>query len=995
MHIRFLLPFLALKTSLLMGAILPDYQSSDITLIEPEWTDSNTPVADGNNTFRTGPQEGRFTLNENSPSWTTNRLWNRRSNSAAWNYPGLTKGLGGYAIVGHGFNSEEDLQPITTLHTVPQGTYEVYVFYYEHASENDGGVAAGISGRPLREYFSTNATVSFGDPVGGNGPWQLYAAKVGVLQGTEISVDIGQQTQNVRNSYIGIGYKQIPDPDPDADTDGDGLRNGQETAANPFLTDPFDPDTDGDGVSDGEEIRQGSDPVDHASFPVDWVDGNLIVLNPDASHTWYTDERAILSGNTILSGGVRSKDWFGDAGDIVSTSFQMETGLRTSTVLGPGPLDGGATEVDDHNNPAYLTLTDGRYLAAWSGHNADDILRFRKSTQANNPDSWEPEQTYNAGYEVSYNNLHYLSAEGTGQGRIYTFYRKQTASDWDRYFLYSDDLGQTWQFGGRLTGENDRSVRPYPKFASNGVDTIYFITSEDNTRFSIWSGYIRGGKTHKMDGTVVDANIFDNTAPPVAALTPVMLTGTVDEGTTMSRLWTDDLALDGQGRLAATWRGWGNGSETDWRFYYGRYDFESNQWRVNRLAYAGNRLRAFQQNSTLVNTGTPNAVINPGNVDMVYFSGNADPHTGNAVYSAADGRRNQELYKATTADQGATWTYTPITANSSCHNMLAHAIGWDGKNAAVVWVRGYYDLWEDNGPGRDGWDSSIVLWMDRFGESTQPMAYTDAVPTTNTTLATGAPVVMTQGAGNGPENDLWHQRSGVAGVNGEDVITANESSPFQEEPAIIKTTVTLPEPGEYEVYVSFWSPPGQDYDIQAGFSEDELVYFERQSSRHPSPAEFATPVSTRSSTHRMYLGYVGTRTLESAGELVVYVAPFVNGTNGNSRTWYDGITTRRVLRGENDSDLDGQSDADEGEAGTDPLDPMDHLRIGLNINVDETRIELDGKPGRIYQLWRSQDLIDWEYLTDSGAALLSPLSLIFQDSFSGSPAFYQIRAREN
>ena len=191
----------------------------------------------------------------------------------------------------------------------------------------------------------------------------------------------------------------------------------------------------------------------------------------------------------------------------------------------------------------------------------------------------------------------------------------------------------------------------YPKYASNGVDRIYFTTTETHPRNynnSVYSGYIENGQTFDMLGNVIDSDIFDNgTAaggsgfvPDVTDFTVVQQADPLGEG--HNRLWTVDMNLDAEGDPMALyisrWNPDGStsdGSTTnpiDHRLHFAHWNDQTNQWETNEVARMGNRLYRGTDVSEQDYTG--NAALVPGDPSTIYISTPYDPRdaTGSDVH---------------------------------------------------------------------------------------------------------------------------------------------------------------------------------------------------------------------------------------------------------------------------------------------------------------------------------------------------------------------------
>jgi hypothetical protein len=421
-----------------------------------------------------------------------------------------------------------------------------------------------------------------------------------------------------------------------------------------------------------------------ASQEINQVAGDLITFNTNGAWSWYMDERVVVdaaAGKLLLSSvaDVSGTDGAARNGDVDVVSYDLNSGQIDQFTLH------AALQADDHNAAAILVRPDGRYLTMYTAHNSDKLSRYRISTNPHDATSWGPEQTFNwaatpgSDFNVTYSNLFYLADED----RTYNLARANNRSP---NMMISNNEGDSWTYGGKLfnTPVNVGYVNGYFKYASNGADRIDFIATEHHPRDfnnSIYHGYIQGGQMFRSDGSVIDGNIFDNAAPNQAALTTVFASDPENGSQTYTRAWTTDLHVDGDGNPYAIFTTRADdvpvntNGYNDHRFFYARYD--GSQWNVNELAKAGARLYGSEQDYTGL------IALDPHDPDMLYMSTTIDPRdeTNLGVH---------EIFKGETADGGATWSWTPITANSQVDNLRPIVPLWDDEHTALVWMRGTY-----------------------------------------------------------------------------------------------------------------------------------------------------------------------------------------------------------------------------------------------------------------------------------------------------------------
>ena len=163
----------------------------------------------------------------------------------------------------------------------------------------------------------------------------------------------------------------------------------------------------------------------------------------------------------------------------------------------------------------------------------------------------------------------------------------------------------------------------------------------------------------------------------------------------------------------------------------------------------------------------------------------------------------------------------------------------------------------------------------------------------NTTLADGSAFGPTGPSTNsGAADNQWHldSRFGNAGA----VFTANELG--AENAPALRTTLSGLAEGTYDCYVFFWSRPGEDWRIRAGFSTAEMLVIRRYSSQQCETNQLGTPANVLTNDVALYRAYVGRKVVTAGSALSVYVDDFDGAAvPGSQRTAYQGLGVARVL----------------------------------------------------------------------------------------------------
>ncbi|HYP98106.1 MAG TPA: hypothetical protein VER96_05500 [Polyangiaceae bacterium] len=411
--------------------------------------------------------------------------------------------------------------------------------------------------------------------------------------------------------------------------------------------------------------------------------GKLIEFNDNGGWCWYQDERVVVDtkANKLVigseaSGGSRN-------GYQEAVIYDIAGGTKKLYTLGTGLV----SDVDDHDAPALLIRPDGKYYAQWSGHRSDCLTR----TSVFDGTAWSAEKKFDwknngcpwAGAStnmVTYSNPWYMGA---------TIYSAVRSVATDPAILSSDDNGGTLSYYGRLmTTKQTGYVAGYFKYWGNNTDRIDFVGTEAHPRdadTSLYHGYIQGGKVYDSKGTVKVDKLNEPDSTKVSAVdintyTPVFKTGTTINGVKLEHAWNHDIvryadgtiAILGQARVSGT-----GSDDPDKRMLYWRFD--GTAWKATYLVKAGTKLYADEQDYTGL------GALVPDDPTTIYISSPYDPSTDKM---GSSGKR--EIWRGTTCDQGATFKWTPVTANSTKDNMRPVVPKWDSSHTALLWMQGTY-----------------------------------------------------------------------------------------------------------------------------------------------------------------------------------------------------------------------------------------------------------------------------------------------------------------
>lgn len=367
-------------------------------------------------------------------------------------------------------------------------------------------------------------------------------------------------------------------------------------------------------------------------------------LNNDGAWCWFSDPRAIYvdgKDNTILTGWVKSD------GSIETAILDTEKNKIKTQVIYP------QLEIDDHDNPAFLQLSDKSIMAFYAKHCALDMYwnkaDFDEDVVFGDITTYDPiiksELDKYPHRQVTYANPYQLSKE---DDRIYVLGR------WTGFkpnIMWSDDHGESFTKSKVFIAEEGfrRNNRPYVKYYSDGKSRIHIIMTDGHPRKeatnSVYYAYFENKAFWRMDGTKI-CNLDEIPFQPTDAT--VVYKATEETG----RAWVYDVVADKKGRPTILYARYP--SEQEHLYYYATYD--GRQWHNNKICHSGKWFPQTQE----------------GKVEREpHYSGGLTIHPleHNTVYVSKQVNGVFEIEKYVTPDKGMTWEVTAITQNSKYDNV--------------------------------------------------------------------------------------------------------------------------------------------------------------------------------------------------------------------------------------------------------------------------------------------------------------------------------------
>lgn len=215
--------------------------------------------------------------------------------------------------------------------------------------------------------------------------------------------------------------------------------------------------------------------------------------------TWFSDPRILIDGDYIFAGHMTSTV---GVSDLVVTRIQISTGAVTDTVIEAD------FQNDDHDNPTFIKLDNGKLVAFYTLHSDTTGLRYKVTTNAV-PDStaWGSELNTGLGGEanVTYSNP-FIASDGT----VYVFQRSRGNPTISMLSCTQANLELGTGWTRTTVARSGNTSRFYAKYCQNGADRVDVFTTDAHPNegaASLYHFYVdfTGGTPsyHTSDGTEI------------------------------------------------------------------------------------------------------------------------------------------------------------------------------------------------------------------------------------------------------------------------------------------------------------------------------------------------------------------------------------------------------------------------------------------------------------------------------------------------------------
>lgn len=421
----------------------------------------------------------------------------------------------------------------------------------------------------------------------------------------------------------------------------------------------------------------------------------LSLVSPGAdAWCWFHEPRASSRGGKVWFGTTGSDNNSVLTGRASLYEIDEVNGLILRKDMATSAI--AATWADDHDYPtAPVFRPDGRLVSFYCPHRTGGPIYFRISvspgTMAN---GWSREYSIGNGASYpTYPSPVFLSGESN---KLYLFYRNGSSSGPMSYISSTDiatvapatvdggDLGATPTWSSEVQVSASAGTQGiYHKVTSDGTSRIDILMTDAvgpqaGIKNDVRHTYFQGGNFHTSAGVSLGS------APSLIAFTDFTAVATSGAPDSFGDMWCDHIQRRPSGLIEAVFHRFV--STSDHRLYYARY--EGGSWSKVEVD-AGFGSGTPDTRSTQITDGQ-------GAVEGYYGPGAfLDTAEEGVLYCGVGTSSYSQIYRYTTADQGATWTRERVSDLSGENVRPVVPVDRTDKYS-VFWLSGAYHYYDFN-----------------------------------------------------------------------------------------------------------------------------------------------------------------------------------------------------------------------------------------------------------------------------------------------------------
>ena len=449
------------------------------------------------------------------------------------------------------------------------------------------------------------------------------------------------------------------------------------------------------------------------------------VVAAEGAWCWFADPRALHYKDATYIGYIDVH------GNVKATQYDWLHNRKTDVLVR------SYFQPDDHNNPTFLVLPDGRVMIFYTRHTDEPCIWYRISQKPSDITALGEEKRLETKNNTTYPSPFILSDDPQ---HIYLCWR---GIGWHptiaRLTMPDSDDNCTFDYGPYQMVQST-GARPYAKYASNGKDKIYvaYTTGHPDNEQPNWLYFnvidinkgqgpllrdIEGRQLSVISEGTFHVNKSEASATTSGASAPSITPATIIDRTAQTRNWVWQIALDVEERPVVAYTHI-NEAKTTHEYWLARWDGQ--QWQTSAVAPAGH---AFHQNwDKTERCYSGGMAIDPDDTRQLYLSiptkDGAFDHDG-----------TNEIWHYTLAADGTVSNKEQVTRGSTKSNARPYVIpGSAGSKLRLTWMQGDYYYWMVNKWYPKGYPTAIMC------DAQHPMVTT---PTTPSIKLPNTPLVLT------------------------------------------------------------------------------------------------------------------------------------------------------------------------------------------------------------------------------------------------------------